>query len=87
MTPDEASNKAGQVIRDISPSVVVHVSIAIQRAAADGYVKGVQEERERCARIAEQFTHKCPETGSCFEHHKAEVIARMIRANGSTETR
>lgn len=49
-------------------------------------IEAVQsEERERCARIAEQFTHKCPETGSCFEHHKAEVIARMIRANGSTE--
>lgn len=58
MTGEEAYKKAGEVMAEFLYDVRQSISVGLQFATADAYLKGRKEERERCAKICLELN--CP---------------------------
>lgn len=61
----------------MSDDIIVTRETLIDVSYADGFADGVKEERERCARIAEEYICQSPKC-ICDPTHNA-VIAKQIR--------
>ncbi len=66
---------------NIDPAPLILDSIAAEIKAIEdaAYRRGVEEEREACAKIAEP-NHKCDRPGCCDECKEAYQIADLIRS-------